>query len=417
MPFLNAYTTHSKLITICVIAIILRVIWAVLIPIIPISDSVAYDTFAQNILTHGTFGWTGDRPTSFWPVGTSAIYSLIYLLFGHNYPAIAGFNILCTIAIIILSNLLCNRFFENKNIGLYTCIAIAIWPTLIAYTTILASELPYMAFLMGAFYFFTHPNNKKPILTACLAGGLFAAAYYIRPLAIITIAIGAFYLFINKQILTSVSRFLISLSILAILVSPWAYRNYTLYDAFIPMSTNGGATLWMGNQEHTDGGYVSTPPELAHLDEHSRNSLLKQQAIEYIKEQPLTFIYRTTQKFIIFHSRETIGISWNAEGIKKSFGEAYITPLKIITQLFWSLIMACSLAGVVLFIKHHGFWKTAFHPFILLWGSSAAIHAIIVSQDRYHIPVIPFITAFSAYFLCFLQVKFSPPKRDSMPHE
>jgi hypothetical protein len=405
------------LLAICLIAVFLRVIWALLVPVIPISDGVAYDTFAQNIWLHGTYGWTADNPTSFWPVGTSAIYSLFYMVFGHSYLPIIVFNILCSLAIIIFTRLLCDHFFENKKVGLYASLAVAIWPTLIVYTTILASELPYMAFLMAAFYFFIQ-RESSIVKAGIISGCLFSIAYYIRPLAVIVLAIGIFYLFVNLQNKKiTILRSLTVMVLLVILVSPWAYRNFQTHNAFIPMSTNGGATLWMGNQPDTNGGYVPTPKHLAHLNEHVRNQLLKQEAIDYIKQEPVSFLIRTAEKFLSFHLRETIGVGWNEKGIRQVFGDIAILPLKVICQLYWSLVLAAACMGVFLFFRRHGFWRTAFHPFILIWMSAAAIHAIIVSQDRYHIPVIPFIVSFAAYFICCAELKFKRVRKEKISNE
>jgi 4-amino-4-deoxy-L-arabinose transferase-like glycosyltransferase len=402
MTFTSFIPRQLSLAHVCCIAIMLRVAWALLIPVIPISDSVAYDTFAQNIWQHGTYGWTEDKPTAFWPVGTSAIYSVLFMLFGYGYTTIVTLNIICTVAIIFLTRALCDRFFENKHIGIYSALAIALWPTLILYTTILASELPYMAVLMAAFYLLTNKNTH--IITLGISSGiLFAIAYYIRPLAIIVFAIGAFYLCVytnNKRV--SILRSGLSLLVLALLVSPWAYRNYQLYDAFIPMSTNGGSTLWMGNQPGTNGGYASTPKALAHLDEHLRNQTLKKEALDYIQQEPVAFLTRTLTKFIQFHLRETIGVSWNEKGIIQVLGEKALLPLKVITQSYWSAFLLLALFGIMIMIKQKGFWRTAFHPFILMWASTAGIHAIIVSQDRYHIPITPIVSAFAVYAVIFI---------------
>ena len=399
------FSTSSAFSRICLIAVILRVVWSFLVPVIPLSDSVAYDTFAQNIWLYGTYGWQADEPTSYWPVGTSAIYSLFYTLFGHVYWPIILFNIVCTLVLMVFTRMLCEQFFKRKAVGLWVALIIALWPTLIFYTTVLASELPYMAFLTAAFYCLVKVNTSV-IKAGVIAGVLFSVSYYIRPLATVPLAIGVFYLWLNmerKRVV--ILRSLIVVAIMVLAVSPWAYRNYQLYDAFVPMSTNGGATLWMGNQANTNGGYMPLPDKVKGMDEYTRNQVLKQDAIDYIKQKPIEFVIRTFNKFLAFHLKETIGVTWNEEGIKQGIGEFMTTPLKVLSQLYWSAILLASLAGVLLFIKSNGFWYTAFHPFILLWASTAAIHSLIVAQDRYHIPIIPFVASFAAYLLCYIQSK------------
>jgi hypothetical protein len=112
--------------------------------------------------------------------------------------------------------------------------------------------------------------------------------------------------------------------------------------------------------------------------------------------------------------RETIGVSWNEEGIVQVLGEKPLLLLKVITQSYWSVFLLLALFGIMIMIKQKGFWHTAFHPFILMWASTAGIHAIIVSQDRYHIPITPIVSAFAVYAVIFLE---SLHKKNKHEHE
>ena len=400
----NNTVFQIKLYQIIVVAILLRLIWAWVIPVMPVSDSNAYDVFAQNIWKFGTYGWTADSPSSYWPVGTSAIYSIFYRLFGHSYWPIVFFNITCTVGFIYFSQKLCDLFFEAVEIGRLTALLLACWPTLIMFTTILGSELPYMVASMAAVYFFV--QYRQSILTgSILSGLLFAAAYYIRPLAIITLAICIFYLLIQwKNLKRLALHTSLCTIVMVLLVAPWACRNYELYGHLVTMSTNGGATLWMGNQPGTKGGYLKLPDRVNGLDEYTRNKVLKDEAISYIKEQPVAFLIRTVKKFGKFHLGETIGVTWNIEGVKAVLGEKMVMPLKLITQLYWSSVLMFAVIGVVLYYKQQGVWQLFSNPFLLIWLSTAAVHAIIVAQDRYHLPITPHISAFSAYTI-FLAIQ------------
>lgn len=408
-----------NLLMICLLAIAIRVVWAMIVPVDPVSDSVAYDTFAKNIWMHNTYGWEANEPTSFWPVGTAAIYSIFYSVFGHAYWPIIVFNIACSLVIIVCTSLLCDRFLKNdptvstsdrSSIGLYAALFLAICPTLIFFTTILASELPYMAFIFAALYTITQSKNAGYIQIGITSGILFAIAYYIRPLATIPMSIGIFSLFfISTGIKIFIGRVLILGLVSALLIAPWAYRNYQLYKSFVPMSTNGGATLWMGNHPGTNGGYAKLPEKVHGLDEYSRDQILKQDAIDYIKQEPLTFIARTFDKFVKFHARETIGVTWNEPGLTERFGNWIILPLKLLTQSYWTIMLILGLAGIIWYTINNGTLQTITHPFILIWISTAGIHSVIVSQDRYHIPIIPLVAAFGAYCIAQWLARRSAP--------
>lgn len=382
--------------TILLLGAIARIAWALAIPVIPLSDSRAYDTFATNIWQHGVYGWTPDSPTSFWPVGTSALYALIYQIFGHQYAAIVCLNILFSLGIIFYSYKTTELFFD-KPVAAGTALLVAVWPTHIFFVTILASELPYMLLtLMGIFYFFK--EDKVSPVNILIVGICFALAYYVRPLATTVLAVCAFGAVVacRKRLAPTAIRTLLVFLIMALAVAPWAKRNYDLYGHIVPMSTNGGAVFWMGNTPGTEGGYHRLPEYVEGLNEHERNQILKKEALKYIQEDPLEFLIRTTEKFVAFHSRETIGVTWNEEGITRTLGAGWIMPLKLLSQCFWLACLVIGLIGILCYLRkspvHH-----IFHPFLLLWLSSAGLHALIVAQDRYHIPTVPFLFAFTIY--------------------
>lgn len=387
--------------TILLLGLVLRAIWAILIPVFPVSDSVAYDTFAVNIWQHGTYGWTPESPTSFWAVGTSAIYAAIYSIFGHEYSAIVGFNISISLGLIFYTKKVVGIFFSPMT-GTIAAFIIAICPTLIFFCTVLASELPYLFFTMvGIYYFFcTAKPSWKSIV---LAGISFAIAYYIRPLALTVVIICAFcgVAFLKQKITHNAIKLSGVLFLMVMAAAPWVKRNYDLYGHYASMSSNGGVVFWMGNTPNTNGGYKELPEYVASLNEYDRNNQLKKEAVEYIKQEPLMFVIRTLKKFYKFHSSETVGVTWNQQSVISSFGQAWVFPLKFLTHAFWLLCFVGGIFGVCLYAKNNRLRFTVFHPMLLLWLSSAGLHALIVAQDRYHIPIYPFVVAYFSYGLVY----------------
>jgi len=131
------------------VAFLLRLAWAALIPVLPVSDGVVYDQFALSIANGQGYAYPDGSLTVFWPVGTSAIYALLYRLFGHDLSVIAGFNVVLGVSIVWLTHRLAIRYF-NAPVAVMAAWAIAIWPVLIQFTTVLASELPFIVLLLSA---------------------------------------------------------------------------------------------------------------------------------------------------------------------------------------------------------------------------------------------------------------------------
>lgn len=135
-------------------------------------------------------------------------------------------------------------------------------------------------------------------------------------------------------------------------------------------------------------------------------------AIAHIKEQPVLFGSRTIRRIIDTHSRENISIAWNEAGLTKRYGTWVLLPLKILNQLYWMLMLSLSLIGIFLLGLRKGWFRTLTHSTILFWGYFAAVHAIIVSQDRYHFPSIPMIAILAGFTLsALLNVIFNRAKR------
>src|SRR6185369_2782578 len=106
-------TFQKNVVIILIVAIALRVAWSILIPVVPVSDGDAYDLLARMLAEHGLYGWAPDRPTAYWPVGTAAIYAVVYFFFGQNYTAIVILNIILSSAIIGLTISLGRIFFND----------------------------------------------------------------------------------------------------------------------------------------------------------------------------------------------------------------------------------------------------------------------------------------------------------------
>lgn len=395
---------------IALLAFIVRAIWAIVVPVMPVSDSAAYDTFAQNLANCQNYGWDCTTPSAYWPVGTSFIYALFYRLFGHTYTPIVVFNLVVGVLTVLLSMHLAERWF-GRRIAALTGILLALWCSQIQFTTVLASEQIFTALVLAALVIWSRERTNL-WLRAVMVGVVLAATSYVRPIAFLLPALLMFLRYVStRKVRENITAALIMFSVIALLVAPWSIRNTQAFGQFVTISTNGGANLWMGNNPASTGGYMELPSEVDGMNEAVRDKYLKSIAVAHIKEQPILFALRTAQRIVDTHSRESIGVVWNEPALVSRFGNRILTPLKILNQLYWIPMLGLGLVGIVLLIVKTGWFAAITHPTVLLWGYFTAIHAIIVAQDRYHFPSIPMIAILSASTLVFvLDMKFK--KRD-----
>ena len=180
------------------------------------------------------------------------------------------------------------------------------------------------------------------------------------------------------------------LLVMAVCIVPWTIRNYHLFEGKIVLiATNGGTNTWMGNNPQSTGGYMDLPAETDAMNEAQRNEYLSAQAKAYIRTHPLEFIKRSAVKAIRLHDRESIGVSWNMDGLNHRFPASVVQAIKVGSSLYWWTALALACVGTVLLAWRRSVWTAISNPAILLWGYFTAVHATTVIQDRYHFPSIP----------------------------
>lgn len=378
----------QHLIWILLLALGLRLIWAWWIPVIPLSDGEAYDAFARTLVEHGTFGWNVTQPTAFWPPGTTFLHAALYWIFGFNYLPIVAANIALSLGVIVICARLAARFWGSR-IATLTALILALWPTLVMYPTILASELPFLFLTLLSLDVWSNENIRS-FRKGLGVGLLLGLAALVRPQALLLPLLFAFCAAANAGMAWAAIRSQLQLLIpagivMSILIAPWTWRNYQLYGEPVLISTNGGITLWMGNTPGTDGRYMYVPEEFGALPENERARAMGLQAKAYIQEDPIGFIIRAARKVVILYSNESVGVGWNAEGVRQALGEPWVHGLKRFTQVTWALILALALAGFGAVIRQKGWFKTLTSPITLSILYFTAIHSVVVSQERYHL--------------------------------
>lgn len=377
------------------LALALRLVWAALIPVDPVSDSNAYHVFAQNIAFHGVYGFSPDVPGAYWAVGAAAIYAGAYMLFGPTGFAVVLVNLISSlIAVWGLWDL--GRRWYGETAGRIAALLFALWPMVIQFSTVLASELHFIALtLLGlmAWDRARHMTSWAFWLHTALAGLALAGATYTRPIALLLPAALALTILLSrpKESLGPILKAAMITAIIFACVAPWSARNERVLGEPVFMSTNFWANFWMGNHPGTHGGYTPLPPEQQGLSEIERSEMMKEISLGYLRDDPAGFVWRTIWKSFSLHQRETIGVSWNEGGITALVGERGATLMKLCSTAWWYTMLIAGLAGVLVLWRRHGAWLTFLSPPVWLWLYFTGVHAVIVVGDRYHIPAIPMI--------------------------
>ena len=381
------------------LAFLLRLAWALIVPVEPVSDSSMYDTFAREIAAGRGYRFPNDNLTVYWPVGPAALYGLLYYIFGPSGWIVAAINIVMGTATVGLIGVLGFRTFGEKT-GLLAGLLAAIWPLWIQFTTVLSSELPFVLLICGALVVYgTHriPDAIRVIVYTALL----VAAAFMRPTAIpLILILPALRIIYTRSFKQTALDLVLAIVVAGALFTPWALRNQAVFGSPVLVSANFGANLWMGNNPDSIGGYMPLPGK-KFRNEVVRDEYFKDKAFSFIKDNPKQYIMLCIQRIQHSFSRETIGVAWN----KLDFSPRIVTIIKAASSGYWLLVFALAIAGAIRFV-----WSNPigiFEPMILISGLFMAVAVLVVGQDRYHMPLMPFVAIFAAYFIdtCIFQSK------------
>lgn len=378
----------------------LRIIWALLVPVAPVSDSRVYEIFARSLAAGNGYAWHDGSLTSYWPPGTSFVYALFFKFLGEGYTPIVVFHLFVGVAVVYLGHALASLFFDRST-SLLSAVFLAVWPMLIQFTTILSSELLFMLPILVStlLVFGRWRKNRTSIRYWVTFGGMIGVAAYIRPTALpLLVILPVLAALRYSRFRQLVGWILVGGIACLLLIAPWVVRNTRLYGEFTTISTNFGPNLWMGNNPYSQGTYQQLQSDLEFEDEKERDDYYRREAIEFITANPLEFLRLAVMRTIATFDRETIGIGWNLEGLEQILGAcpAAITAMKVLSTAFWYFMVLLSLAGVIVLARAEH-WRISTHPLFMLSLFFAAIPIIVVGQDRYHMPMIPMIAILAAH--------------------
>lgn len=389
------------------LALVLRIAWAIAVPVQPLSDSSGFDLLAQNLANGGGFGFRPGAPTAQWVPGPPFVYAFFYLIFGHTYLPIVILNIALGVFIVAEVIQLAEWWF-GRRVSLVTGLLLALWLNLIEFTTLLASELLFCALLLGALLVWVHPNYNR-LRRAVVAGALLAAACYVRVIGLTLPFI--FFAFEWLRVRRSLRAHALKHSlagaallgiVMALVIAPWSLRNTLTFGRFILITTNGGEVFWNGNNVTSDGRSMEPTPQSPSANSADQDAYLTSQALVYMRDHPLDFSIGFVKKLVLLHSRESIGIVWNELALAARWDEAVLLPLKIVNAAYWYIVLALALAGITILFRQNGWRAIITQPAAWVWAYFALTVAVFLGQDRYHIPSIPAIAMLAGYALVYV---------------
>lgn len=387
------------LLAVTLLGLLLRTLFAVLVPVVPaMSDPTAYVRFAESLSRGHGFGWGPAALTAFWPPGPSAMYAALFYLFGERLWLIAAAHVVIGTATVTLTMLLAAHF-HGVRVATLAGLLLAVWPQMIFFTTIPSSEpLFTLLVLMGLA---TWLGVRSLAFKGIAVGGLFALASLARPTGLLLAGVlAAADVFRERRLLRPAAAAALAGVVTLGLLLPWAYRNQQVLGRAFLTSSSGSANAWLGNNTRQLPPGEMWPPEVSGMSEVERADYLAAEVRAFIRERPLEYLRRCVVRFFRVHERESIGVVWNDRSFESvGIGPRGQTALKLLANLYYWPVLLAALVGLWLYVRREGLLSLPGHPLAMLWLYFAAVHALTVVQDRYHVPSVPAMAVFAALTL------------------
>lgn len=368
-------TEKCQPISILLLGIALRLIWAASTQAIPSSDGAAYLFLADRLL-HGT-GYEISDTRAYWPPG----YPTFLAAWVYALPTTIAIP-LSQITLFVIGALgvfqLTQQIAGTRAANVSTFL-FAVWPNLIALVATPEKEALLLALLPWIFHWSLSQSGRKIFL----AGIALGASVLVQPSLQLLIPAMVMLLLIRNGIGSLPKSMLLLIGAIAV-ISPWTIRNFVVLGEFKLVSTNGGDNFYRANNKLATGGYTERGEvDLSTLGELEKDRKGKELATQWIKQNPADFALLAIEKQIRFMGDDAAAVysTFRSDGSERN-NKLYI-PLKLFANAWWLLAWLC-LATLVL----RGRTLEA-DIRIVVWGwfYLFALHSVFESASKYHIPM------------------------------
>jgi hypothetical protein len=179
-----------------------------------------------------------------------------------------------------------------------------------------------------------------------------------------------------------------------LVITPWIIRNSLLHHKLTGIETSMGYNLYLGYHPQGNGSFVFGPSLdlLTILDDAERDRIGTQKAIEFINAQPQRFIPLALSRLSFFFGLEKrVLIYFYSNNILGYIPHPLLLTIAAILLLPFIFISSTAAVGLS-FLR----WRSEHILLLLLFLSYLLPHVFILSEDRFHLTLVPFFSILAA---------------------
>lgn len=284
-----------------VIALFIRVFYVVNFSPMLTGDAIDYHRLAVSLSEGKGYVTPEGRPTSWRPPLYPFFISLIYRLGGDSYFLLSLIQSIIWSITCVVIYFIGSACFDYR-IGIISGLMSTLYLGFIRPAGLLLSETLFTLFIAIVVLCLLRVREKASLIRLIIIGVMLAAASLTKAITLLLPLFILALFVINKVVpfRRSISYFLIILSVMLLAIAPWTIRNYIVHGAFVPISNQGGITLYSSYR----------PPEgkifgqITNDETTARAYKIKSEA------ERSNFLYKETVNFIIHNPREVLKLSF-----------------------------------------------------------------------------------------------------------
>ena len=387
-----------------ILALAVRLAFVLFFPSLYAPDTGSYEVIAQSLIKGDGFSSPPGVPS----VTRAPVYPLflagVYFLFGPSHIAVKLIQaLLGAIGCIIICSI--GREIFNRKVGLWSGVAMALYPPLISTAGFILSEELNIFLLAISILFLTRAIKKHQVGWYTLSGIFMGLATLCRSATLLF----PFFLYFTLLFSPFKKREFIYLSVFLLsmiaMVAPWTIRNYVRFNTFIPTEIQGGRNLWVGSYFPSDGilpysttsaQEYKTPEDKEAYNKVGRglspieaDRAYSREAIKNILNNSSGYLQLCLEKFERFWFWIPGGVEVLHPYPKIKWG---------VTIVYYLVLLS---AGLGLWVGLRTNWRDKL-PLLSIILYFTIMHILLFAIPRYRLPIMPYVLIFAV--VGFLQL-------------
>lgn len=388
---------------------------------IGLDDMFQYDMLARSIASGDGYRWYAEAdlaqlrpylpvelpadydpngvPTSFRAPAYPAFLALIYLLFGtgpQRFFVARLAQAFLTASIAPLAWHLAGETGFSRQSARWAAVILAAYPLLIAYPLALATENLFIPLLTLAIILAVKAVRLRRKRDAVVAGLTLGLAALTRSLATgLVPVVMVFWWIALRDPRAAVRQSLWMVVGFLLLTVPWAARNSLLHQKPTWLETSLGYNLYLGYHPRSEGAFqFGISMDLVPIvDDARRDEMGKQAALGFIRSDPGRVPTLMLRKLAYFWGLDRRALTY-------FYGCGFFghwPPLLLGAALTLDAMPLVALLPLAMIGLICGRWSNTKLLLALVLAAFTGIHVLILSEPRFHLPLLPILAVLAAH--------------------